>query len=117
MLLPTALAVHDIFPSNMRASGLIPLLFVFPARGLLVSYRWVQKRMPGPIIPYAYPLVVVTLAALAFGLYSTERDYFTTWTNLPNQRQNNDADLVDIAAYLNARDTSQSSVYVSAIRG
>jgi hypothetical protein len=34
---------------------------------------------------------------------------------LPNQRQNNDADLVDIAAYLNARDTSQSSVYVSAI--
>src|SRR5262249_45143029 len=39
MLLPTALAVHDIFPSNMRAMGLIPLLFVFPARGLLVSFR------------------------------------------------------------------------------
>ena len=37
MLLPTAVAVHDIFPSNMRASGLIPLLFVFPARGLLAA--------------------------------------------------------------------------------
>jgi hypothetical protein len=115
MLLPTALAVHDIFPSNMRASGLIPLLFVFPARGLLVSYRWVQKRLPGPIIPYAYPLVVVTLAALGYGAFTAGRDYFTIWANLPNQRQNNDADLVDMAAYLNAHDTGQSSVYVSAI--
>jgi hypothetical protein len=115
MLLPTAVAVHDIFPSNMRASGLIPLLFVFPARGLLVSYRWLQKRMPGPLIPYAYPLVVVTLGALAFGGYSAEKDYFATWANLPNQRQNNDADLVDIATYLNTHDTSPSSVYVSAI--
>ncbi len=115
MLLPTAIAVHDIFPSNMRASGLIPLLFVFPARGLLVSYRWVQKRMPGPMIPYAYPLVVVTLAALGLGAYSAGHDYFVTWANLPNQRQNNDADLVDMATYLNTHDTSQSSVYVSAI--
>jgi hypothetical protein len=115
MLLPTALAVHDIFPSNMRALGLIPLLFVFPARGLLVSYRWVQKRLPGPMIPYAYPLVVVTLAALAFGAYSAGQDNFIIWDRLPNQRQNNDADLVDIATYLNAHDTSQSSVYVSAI--
>ncbi len=115
MLLPTALAVHDTFPSNMRASGLIPLLFIFPARGLLASYRWVQKRMPGPIIPYAYPLAVVTLAALALGAYSAAQDYFNVWAVLPNQRENNDADLTDIAAYLNARDTSQSSVYVSAI--
>lgn len=115
MLLPTALAVHDIFPSNMRASGLIPLLFMFPARGLLVSYRWLQKRLPGPIIPYAYPLVVVTLAALGYGAFSAGRDYFTAWANLPNQRQNNDADLVDIVTYLNAHDTGQSSIYVSAI--
>ena len=115
MLLPTALAVHDIFPSNMRASGLIPLLFVFPARGLLVSYRWVQKRMPGPMIPYAYPLVVVTLAALVLGAFTARTDYFTIWNSLPDQRQNNDADLVDMAAYLNVHDTRAESVYVSAI--
>src|SRR5579859_6269461 len=117
MLLPTALAVHDIFPSNMRASGLIPLLFVFPARGLLASYRWVQQRMPGPIIPFAYPLTLVTLAALAIGAYNTGQNYFNLWAVLPNQRQNNDADLTDVAAYLNARDSqlAETSVYVSSI--
>ena len=115
MLLPTALAVHDIFPSNLRALGVVPLLFLFPARGLLVSYRWLQRRLPGPIIPYAYPMAVVTLAALAFGAYFTAQDYFLAWAHLPDQAQNNDADLTNIAAYLNANDNGQSSIYVSAI--
>src|ERR1043165_7075481 len=99
----------------MRASGLIPLLFVFPARGLLVSYRWVQRRMPGPMIPYAYPLVVVTLAALALGAFNAGQDYFSTWASLPGLRQANDADLVDIAGYLNTHDTNAEAVFVSAI--
>ncbi len=34
MLLPTALAVNEITPSNLRAIGMMPLVFVFPALGV-----------------------------------------------------------------------------------
>jgi hypothetical protein len=113
MLLPTALAVHDVYPSNLRAFGLIPLLFVFPARGLLAAYRWLQQRLPGPLIPSPYPLLGVTVLALAGGVYTTGRQYFVEWANLPNQPQNNDADLSGIAAYLNELNLSSQSVYWS----
>ncbi len=115
MLAPTALSVHDVFPSNVRAFGLIPLLFVFPARGLLASYRWVQARMPGPLLPFAYPVTALGAVLLAFGTFNTSRDYFDTWAHLPNQRLNNDADLTAIAGYLNGQDLTRTSAYVSAI--
>jgi hypothetical protein len=113
LLIPTALSVHDVYPSNVRAFGLIPLLFVFPARGLLALYRWIQQRLPDPLIPYPYPLLVVTLLALGGGAYTTGRQYFVEWANLPNQRQNNDADLTGIAAYLNDLNLTTHSVYRS----
>lgn len=115
MLAPTALSVHDIFPSNVRAFGLIPLLFVFPARGLLAAFRWVQRRLPGPLIAYPYPMLVVTLLVLAGGACATGRQYFIEWANLPAQRQNNDADLTGIAAYLNEQDLAGTNVYVSSL--
>ena len=37
MLLPTALAVNEITPSNLRAIGMMPLVFVFPALGRMVG--------------------------------------------------------------------------------
>jgi hypothetical protein len=115
MLLPTALSVHDIFPSNVRAFGLIPLLFIFPARGLVASYQWVQRRWPGPLMPFAYPLSLLCALAIGIGAYATYQDYFVTWASLPRQRMNNDADLTAVAGYLNAQDLSNTSVYVSAI--
>ncbi|MBF8284077.1 MAG: conserved rane protein of unknown function [Anaerolineales bacterium] len=115
MLLPTAVSIHDVFPSNLRAFGLVPLVFVFPARGLLAGYRWLQSRLPGPLIPSPYPLTLVCLVALAAGGYTTYRDYFITWANLPNQRLNDDADLTAIAGYLNAQDLAGAEVFVSAI--
>lgn len=116
MLLPTALAVHEIFPSTIRAFGVTPLLFVFPARGLLAAYRWLQSKWPGPLIPHAYPVTILSLLILALGAFNTYQDYFITWANLPNQRLNNDADLTALADYLNARDPlADTALYVSAI--
>ncbi|MCC7361928.1 MAG: hypothetical protein IT317_20760 [Anaerolineales bacterium] len=116
MLLPTALSVHDIFPSNIRAFGLVPLLFAFPARGLLAAYRWVQQRLPGRLLPVAYPQAVIILAVLAAGVYTTGHNYFGVWVNLPNQPLNNDADLTGIADYLNAQtDLDATAVYVSSL--
>lgn len=115
MLLPTALSVHDVFPSNVRALGVIPLLFVFPARGLAAVYRWAQKLWPGPLIPYAYPLSLVAAGVLAYGAFTTYNNYFNYWANLPSQRLNNDADLTAIADYLNAQDLSDTEIFVSTI--
>jgi hypothetical protein len=115
MLVPTALSVHDIFPSNVRAFGLIPLLFVFPARGLVTAYRAVQRFMPGPIIPRAHPVTLLGFAMVAVGTWATYNDYFNIWANLPTQALNNDADLTAIAAFTNARDLSGAATYVTTI--
>lgn len=115
MLLPTALSVYDIFPSNVRAFGLTPLVFVFPALGIVATYRFLQKHWPGPLIGVAYPLTVLTLIVLAIGTYATYRLYFVEWANLRSQRLNNDADLTDIAAYLNTQSLAETNAYVSAI--
>ncbi len=115
MLLPTALSVHDIFPSNVRAFGLTPLVFVFPALGLAATYRWVQQRWPGPLIGTAYPFTIITLVILAAGTSATYRLYFFEWANLRSQRLNNDADLTGLSAYLNTQSLAETSAYVSAI--
>ncbi len=115
MLLPTALSVNEVFPSNVRAFGLTPLVFVFPARGLLAAYRWLQRQSPGPLLPTAYPVTVLTLVALALGAAATYHDYFNTWAGLRSQRLNNDADLTGVADYLNQQDLAAATPYVSAI--
>lgn len=115
MLLPTAISVYDIFPSNVRAFGLTPLVFVFPALGIVATYRFLQKHWPGPLIGTAYPLTVLTLLVLAGGTYATYRLYFVEWAGLRSQRLNNDADLTGIAAYLNAQSLAETNAYVSAI--
>lgn len=115
MLLPTALSVYDIFPSNVRAFGLTPLVFVFPALGIVTAYRFLQKHWPGPLIGAAYPLTVLTLIVLAGGTYATYRLYFVEWASLRSQRLNNDADMTGIAAYLNTQSLAETNAYVSAI--
>jgi hypothetical protein len=115
MLLPTALSVYDIFPSNVRAFGLTPLVFVFPALGIVATYRWLQRHWPGPLIGTAYPFTILTLIVLAGGTYATYRTYFVEWANLRSQRLNNDADLTGLAAYLNTQSLAETGAYVSAI--
>jgi len=103
MLLPTALAVNEIYPSTIRAFGVTPLLFVFPAYGLALAFRWLQKQWPGPLLPTAYPMTWLTLAILALGVAATNRLYFERWANLPSQRLNNETDMTGLAEYLNTR--------------
>lgn len=114
MLLPTALSINDIFPSTIRALGVVPVLFVFPARGLRTLWVAVQRMAPNPLLPTAHPLTWVGLVALVWGSAVTYQTYFITWANLNSQRLNNDADLVSVAAYLNAN-PAREAVFVSTI--
>lgn len=114
MLVPTTLAVNDIFPSTIRALGVVPVLFVFPARGLRTLWVGVQRLAPNPLLPTAHPLTWVALVALVWGSAVTYQTYFITWANLNSQRLNNDADLVSVAHQLNAH-PDNAAVFVSTI--
>ena len=110
-LLPTALAVHEVFPSTVRAFGLFPLLFALPARGMILvldkfaSLHTVQK--------IRLPIILLAFAGLTGAL--TTRNYFAIWSNLKTQHLANDGDLAHAAQFLNTREENADSIYVSAI--
>ncbi len=111
-LLPTALSVHDVFPSNVRSMGLLPLLTIFPALGLTAASRW-------SLVAGRWRLAVVHLslfiATLLFGTLSTGLAYFNQWAGAPSLYYDNDTDLVNAARWLNHTDTRGLNVYLSAI--
>jgi len=118
-LLPTALSVHDIFPSNVRAFGELPLIFLFPARGLVAGFTWLSSSV-SRITHHASRLTfyvsrfTFSVLLLLSGSLTTYHSYFNVWANLPNQYLNNESDLAHAARWLNARDTSETEIYVSA---
>jgi hypothetical protein len=125
MLLPTALAVGEITPSNLRAVGLIPLVFVLPARGGLCVGYWIlgivqrstrrtQSRSSVPNIQY--PLVLLTLILLCGPALVTARAYFHDYAPRTDLYEASDGDLADIAAYLNqAQSPISHTLYVGSI--
>jgi 4-amino-4-deoxy-L-arabinose transferase-like glycosyltransferase len=132
MLLPTALAVNEITPSNLRAIGLIPLIFILPARGVLrvaycvlriaycVSLVPVAKRSGKRITHHAsritnYPLLSVTGLLLIATAFTTARTYFRDYAPRTDLYEVSDGDLADIAAYLNRTDLSGTTVFVGSI--
>ena len=126
MLLPTALAIHEITPSNLRAIGLIPLVFVFPARGiwtLLTAAISAMLNDSSPtrngkawatrIVPYL-AFVVAVLLLLGTGV-DTARTYFGAYAPRTDLYQASDGDLADIAAFLNETDLTGTTAYVGSI--
>jgi hypothetical protein len=115
MLLPTALAINEITPSNLRAIGLIPLIFIFPARGLLRIGYYVS-RIPSPQsrIPNCL-LLSLTGLLLIVSAFTTARVYFRDYAPRTDLYEVSDGDLADIAAYLNRTDLSDTTVYVGSI--
>lgn len=119
-LLPTALAVHEITPSNTRAFGVLPLLMVFPARGAWLLLQWLRQPDARGLPAWPAPrLRWLGAAALLFALVFAQaaRDYFYVWQALPAQQLDNDGDLVAAARYLNANAAGavNARVFMSAL--
>ena len=113
-LLPTALAVNEVFPSNVRAFGLFPLIFAFPAIGLttLMSpllYRCNTDKKKTSM--YIFTLVLVCILTCA----TTAKNYFYVWAKQETQHIVNDGDLMRAAEYINRKGDSYKNTYVSAI--
>ena len=123
MLLPTALAVNEITPSNLRAIGMLPLVFVFPALGTW----WVIQRiwtlilaLPARASVYANRRRVVFLPAilslvLIAMAVETGAVYFDQYVRTPQLYIQSDGDLADMARWLNGHDTRGEPVYLAAL--
>ena len=113
MLLPTALAVNEIVPSNLRAIGLIPFLFYLPALGLVVLLHDLERRFRNP--PVTFAALFVGLLVLFSGGLAAWQAYFQTWARDEQAFYAADGDLTAVAAYLDQADLRDKSVYLSAL--
>ncbi len=132
MLLPSALAVGDITPSNLRTIGLLPFVYVFPALGLSALQALISKlanrksanrqsanrqsanrqisQSAGWVI--CHLSYVILFAAL---LLATTIAYFRHWASSAALYYAADGDLADVARYLNTTDLTDTTVYVASI--
>lgn len=121
MLLPTALAVNEITPSNLRAIGLMPMVFVFPALGAwwlvkrigtLMNADFADKSQKSAFISvYLRPMMLFSLVVATL---DTGVTYFGQYVNEPQLYIQSDGDLADIAAVLN-QTQSDVPVYIAAL--
>lgn len=127
MILPTALALNEILPSNLRAIGLIPFVFYLPAVGLVSllehlanSLRqsrpvthWLQSwhLLEGYEVNYAF----AALLLLLIGGFATGQDYFQEWGQRSDLFYESDGDLAAVADFLNAEARPDEVIYVSAL--
>jgi hypothetical protein len=133
-LIPTALSVHDIFPSHVRSMGLLPVLAVFPALGIVTISHWVlrlgrpyrgvhasqisenaQSQASGAKLLIANCQLLITLFTLVCGSAATYYSYFHLWAAAPSLHYANDTDLVNASRWINGQDLTETSVYFSAI--
>lgn len=127
MILPTALAVGEIVPSNLRAVGLIPFVFYLPALGLLLLLDQLARLLRRPRQPLATPLArlglfdgydfnvtFVALLVLLAGSALTARTYFQEWGRRADLFYDSDGDLVAVAAFLDEEAPPASHLYVAA---
>ena len=113
MLLPTALAVNEIPPSNLRAIGMMPLVFVFPALGAwwVIQKTWTLTHAD----KRRYILPIALAAMLLVPAIETGAVYFGQYVREPELYVQADGDLADIAQWLNTHDTGGEPVYLAAL--
>lgn len=98
MILPTALAVSEIVPSNLRAMGLIPFVFFLPPIGLITLLRDLERRVPRFNLTYA--VQVIGLFILLVGGLNVHDRYFRDWATQRELLYITDGDLTAAARYL-----------------
>ncbi|MCB9421091.1 MAG: glycosyltransferase family 39 protein [Ardenticatenaceae bacterium] len=112
MILPTALAVGEIIPSNLRAIGLAPFIFFLPAVGLQRLADDLDRRIQG--LPAEWLVLAVGLTWLSVGGLQTEKAYFQEWATRTDLFYATDGDLTAVAPFLDSLDTTNKTIYVAA---
>ena len=86
MFVPSLLVIQDT-PNPIRATALIPAIFVLPALGAVWVWEAWDSRLSSrqgrfPSMLNALPILIVTLAFLG-GAYYTYHSYFELWAKTP----------------------------------
>ncbi|MCA9954750.1 MAG: glycosyltransferase family 39 protein [Anaerolineales bacterium] len=113
MLLPTALAVNEIVPSNLRAIGLIPFVFYLPGAGLMVFVGDLGRQFKQ--IQLTQAVLTIGVLALMVGGLLTERLYFRVWGTDAAVFYETDGDLTAVANFLDQQNTEGKNIYVAAL--
>ena len=106
MLLPSALAVGEVTPSNLRTAGLLPFIYLFPALALSNLKSLISRRLSPAI---------VHCSLFIFLLLTTATVYFRDWASSAALYYAADGDLADVAAYLNQTDLTATTPYVASV--
>ncbi len=122
MLLPSALAVGEIVPSNLRVIGLLPFVYLLSAKGflllttlLLTHYRGSARLPQLPQIQLSSLLPLTVGLVVIVGGFTSGRSYFQSWADRADLFYESDADLAAIADYLAEIDTTNRTIYVAAL--
>ena len=102
--LPLALVpsmITDCAPSFLRASGALPVVYIFPALAIEAAWRWLDGRFGKRAV---YGLAAALLLLLAGNAWWTYHDYFTVWAQQPEVRFVYQTDLAEAARYLDESD-------------
>ncbi len=113
MLLPSALATGEITPSNLRAVGLLPFIYILPALGLWAIVDFIHRRIQHPASRFLFPTSCLLL--LISSLITTAPAYFDEWASSAELYYAADGDLADAALYLNQTDLSNTTPYVASL--
>ena len=110
LLIPNILGGKQV-PHSLRAIGVLPLLFYFPALGIVTALRLPRLRwLRSPATTLALALLLLAGEGAATG-----RDYFAVWGTQAQPYYENDGDLASAARTLNQRDLRGRDVFVSSI--
>ena len=109
-LLPVAFLPHQ--PDFEYMAVTLPVVFVFPAIGLLAIFQFVRDALPQKISLRATEVVSGVVVILVVGnTVWTYRDYFIVWPSKGDVRLTYEADLGLLAHYLDtSRDPSPVSI-------
>lgn len=112
LLVPSILAIRDV-PHSLRAIGVMPVLFLLPALGLVTAVRWIGTHWKQATSPPVWTALVV-LILVGEGI-STWRDYFIIWGGQAVTYYENDNDMADAARALNQIDAGERDIWVSSL--
>ena len=114
LLVPSILGVKEV-PHSLRAIGVMPVLFMLPALGIVGALRILAKLVKG--LGNAVPLIGTILAVLLLvsGGIEAGWDYFVVWGSQAAPYYENDNDMADAARTLNAMDTGEADLFVSSV--
>ena len=111
MLLPSALATGEITPSNLRAVGLLPFLYLFPAAGLWTLVEFAVRRWPRWRhwwLPFALCLVVMVASG-----GQTATGYFDRWGRSAALYYAADGDMADAVIFQNKNKPEGMPSYIA----